>query len=60
MSKKQSFAEKAKAKVKSEYTVYRCVFSVYDEEKGSWKFRERIVSAKDPAEITKLKGEVVP
>lgn len=55
MAKQQSFADKAKGKVKSDTTSVKCIVSVYDEARGTWKFRERIVKVKDMKELDSMK-----
>ncbi len=55
MAKQQSFADKAKAKSKSDTQTIKCVVSVFDQKSGSWKFRERFMQVKDQKEIENLK-----
>ena len=55
MAKTQTFGDKAKGKVKSETINVKCVFSIYDEQKGTWKFRERMVTVKDVKEAESVK-----
>ncbi len=56
MAKQQTFADKAKGKAKSDFAVYKCVIPVFDTTTSSWKFRQRIVKAKDPKEIESMQG----
>ena len=55
MAKQQSFADKAKGKVKSDTIAVKCIVSSYDETTKAWKFRERMVKVKDPKEIESMK-----
>ncbi|MBL0177269.1 MAG: hypothetical protein IPP94_18825 [Ignavibacteria bacterium] len=56
MAKTQTFADKAKGKSKSDVVSYKCVVSIFDENTNSWKFRSKMVKAKDPKEIESMKG----
>jgi len=47
VAKQQTFGDKAKGKVKSDTISVKCIFSVQDETKGTWKFKERVVRVKD-------------
>ena len=55
MAKQQSFADKSKGKEKSDTVSVKCVFSIFDESKGTWKFRERMVRVKDIKEAESVK-----
>jgi hypothetical protein len=55
VAKQQSFADKAKGKVKSEEQSIKCVFAVYDEVTKSWKFRQQMRRVKSAADIENLK-----
>jgi hypothetical protein len=54
MAKTQSFADKAKGKAKSDTVMVKCITSVYDEERKSWKFRRRMVRVKDLKEVESM------
>ena len=55
MAKQQTFGDKARGKVKSDTMNVKCVFSIYDEAKGTWKFKERVVRVKDVKEAESMK-----
>jgi hypothetical protein len=55
MAKTQTFADKSKGKAKSDVVSYKCVFSIFDEQTQGWKFRSKMIKAKDPKEIESLK-----
>ncbi|NOY06319.1 MAG: hypothetical protein GXO82_06775 [Chlorobi bacterium] len=59
MAKQQSFADKLKGKKKDTTVVVKCVFSELDEEKQTWKFRERLLHLKDVSELeTVIKDKI--
>jgi hypothetical protein len=47
MAKQQSFADKSKGKLKSDTIMVKCVGTVQDPERKTWKFRQRMVRVKD-------------
>jgi hypothetical protein len=55
MAKTQTFSDKAKKGLKSEYTFFKAVYPVLDETTGTWKFRERMVRVKDAKDIETMK-----
>ena len=55
MAKTQSFADKAKGKKKSDKVSIKVIMSVLDEEKNTWKYREKIVQVKSAKEIQSMK-----
>ena len=55
MAKQQTFADKAKGKVKADHIAVKCIVSVFDEGTQSWKFRERIIKVKDAKELEAMK-----
>ena len=55
VAKQQSFADKSKVKGKSELLSIKMIVSVLDEEKNTWKFREKIVQVKSAKEIQSMK-----
>jgi ribosome-associated toxin RatA of RatAB toxin-antitoxin module len=55
VAKKQTFGDKAKGKAKSDSINVKCIYSIFDESKGSWKFREQIVNVKDIKEAESTK-----
>ena len=55
MAKQQSFADKSKVKGKSDLVSIKMIVSVLDEEKNTWKFREKIIQVKNAKEIQSMK-----
>lgn len=54
MAKQQSFADKAKAKKKSDFVMVKVVKSVLSD-KGTIKFNERFVKLSDISKVTEIK-----
>jgi hypothetical protein len=54
VAKQQSFADKSKGKTKSDTSFVKCIVSMPDERKGTWKFREKMVKVKDPKDIQNM------
>jgi hypothetical protein len=55
VAKQQSFADKSKGKLKSDVISVKCIVSVFDENSGSWKFREKLVKVKDVKDLQTMK-----
>jgi hypothetical protein len=55
MAKTQSFADKAKGKVKADTVAVKCIVSFQDETSGTWKFREKLIKVKATKEILTMK-----
>ncbi len=55
MAKTQTFADKIKGKVKSDFQTVKCIISYQDQHTGTWKFRERRIKVKDVNELDNMK-----
>jgi hypothetical protein len=53
MAKVQSFADKAKAKKKTDFVNVKVIKTV-KEEKGNYKFKERFVKLSDVSKVTEI------
>ena len=59
MVKKQTFADKSKKKDKGDFVNVKCVFAVQDENKGTWKFKDRVVKVADVKDAEKMTADQV-
>ena len=55
MAKKQTFADKSKAKEKEDGVSIKCIVSVFDEETKAWKFREKMMRVSSPSDLQNMK-----
>ena len=55
MAKKQTFADKSKAKEKEDGVSIKTIVSVYDESTKSWKFRERMLRVASVNDLQNMK-----
>ncbi|MCB2205111.1 hypothetical protein KQI65_10210 [bacterium] len=55
MAKKQTFADKSKAKDKAEGVSIKAIVSIYDEDTKSWKFRERMMRVASVNDLQNMK-----
>jgi len=54
VAKKQTFADKSKAKEKEEGVAIKCIVSVFDEDTKAWKFREKMLRVSSPNDLQKM------
>jgi hypothetical protein len=55
VAKKQTFADKSKAKEKEDGVSIKCIVSVFDEDTKAWKFRERMLRVSSASELQNMK-----
>jgi len=55
VAKKQTFADKSKAKEKEDGVSIKTIVSVYDESTKSWKFRERMLRVASVNDLQNMK-----
>lgn len=56
MAKKQTFADKSKAKEKEDGFSIKAIVSVFDEDTKSWKFRERMMRVASLNDLQNMKS----